>query len=297
MSPSSRIVLAATDFSTRGNMAVHRAARLARASHCRLQVLHVVQGLGSTPWWSQTRAPDEDDALVRRTREQLDALVQQVREQHGIEAEGVQRRGSIATCVAEQAASGDARLVVVGATGAGALVRRLLGSSTQSILRSTGRAVLVVRRQADADYARVLFATDFSQTAQRAIEEGLALTPNAATAFLTALDASPDSHDLRLGVTDSERAEALQAARDAARDRLGTLAATLGHDGAAIIVRDGRPSEEVPRSAQAFEADLVCLGAQGHSALERLVLGSTSAHAVAEVECDVLVVPAAEAAS
>ena len=64
-----------------------------------------------------------------------------------------------------------------------------------------------------------------------------------------------------------------------------------GHDGAGIIVRDGRASEELPVLVHEVGADLLALGSEPHPALERWMLGSTSAHAVAESESDVLVVP------
>lgn len=292
MPTSSRIVLAATDFSHSGDQAVHRAARIARTLRARLEILHVVRGLGSTPWWSEALADDASDARARRGGEQLDILAANVSRDHGIEVRGIQRRGAIAECVASCAKETGASLLVVGATGSGAVAGRLLGSSTQAILRAASVPVLVARTGAQGDYQSILFAIDFSPASEAAVELGLGLAPSARSAFLTALDVPSGHVEPMLGSDATSRAEKVHEARGIARDRLGTLAARNGRDGAGILVRDGRPDAEIHHALLETDADLLCLGAHAKPLLERLVLGSTSAHAVAEAGCDVLVVHA-----
>jgi len=291
MTTSPKTLLAATDFSNRGDLAVRRAARLASRHKARLEVVHVLHGLGSTAWWSESLRDDEDEVLARRSREQLQELATALATEHRIEVATTQLRGTMAAALTAHAAQTGARAIVVGATGAGAVARRLLGSSTQAVLRSSSVPVLVVRNRPDHDYRKVLFATDFSDGAEAAITEGLALAQGANTAFFSALDVSRSRVEPALGLDDETRAAKLQEARERVRERLGTLAARMGRDGAGIFVRDGRASEELPVLVHEIDADLLCLGSEPHPLLERWVLGSTSAHAVAEAECDVLVVP------
>lgn len=291
MTTSPKTLLAATDFSPRGGFAVERAARIAAHHKARLEIVHVLQGLGSTPWWSESLRDDEEEVLVRRSRAQLQELAGRLSGSHGIEVTTTQLRGSVAPLLAAHAAKVHASLLVLGATGAGAVARRLLGSSTQAVLRSAAVPVLVVRNRAGDDYRKLVFATDFSDASEAAISEGLALAPGANTVFFSALDMSRHLTEPSLGLDELERATKLQEAREAVRDRLGTLAARMGHDGAGVVVRDGRASEELPLLVHEVGADLLCLGSEPHPALERWMLGSTSAHAVAEAECDVLVVP------
>lgn len=291
MTTSPKTLLAATDFSAHGDLAVERAARLAARRHARLEIIHVLQGLGSTPWWSESLRDDEDEVLVRRSREKLQELAGRLSAGHGIEVGTTQLRGSMAPVLAAHAAKAGAPLLVLGATGAGAVARRLLGSSTQAVLRTSAVPVLVVRNRADHDYRKAIFATDFSDGAEAAISEGLSLAPGANTVFFSALDMPRHQMEPTLGLDNHTRATKLQEAREAIRERLGTLAARMGHDGAGIVVRDGRASEELPVLVNEVGADLLCLGSEPHPALERWMLGSTSAHAVAEAACDVLVVP------
>lgn len=286
-----KTLLAATDFSPRGDFAVQRAARLASRQRARLEIVHVLRGLGSTAWWSESLRDDEDEAVVRRGREQLQELARKVSAEHGIDVATTQLRGSVAATLAAHASQAQSPVIVVGATGAGTVARRLLGSSTQAILQTSSVPVLVVRNRPDGDYRKVVFATDFSDAAEAAITEGLALAPGANTVFFSALDVSRARVEPAFGLDELARATKLQEAREAVRDRLGTLAARMGHDGAGIVVRDGRASEELPMLVHEVGADLLALGSESHPALERWMLGSTSAHAVAESECDVLVVP------
>lgn len=291
MTTSRKTLLAATDFSPRGDFAMQRAARLASRQHARLEIVHVLHGLGSTSWWSESLRDDEEEVVASRSREQLHDLAQRLSAEHGIDVATTQLRGSVAATLTNHAAKTGASVVVVGATGTGAVARRLLGSSTQAILQTSSVPVLVVRNRPGDDYRKVVFATDFSEAAEAAITDGLALAPEANAVFFSALDVSRSRVEPAFGLDELSRATKLQEAREAVRDRLGTLAGRMGRDGAGIVVRDGRASEELPVLVHEVAADLLCLGSEPHPALERWMMGSTSAHAVAEAECDVLVVP------
>lgn len=293
MSKAQGPILAITDFSPNAGRAARRAAQLALRHRCGLELMHVARSLGSTPWWAQpARTDGDDDPSIAHAREQLASQAKELSGRFGIEVGTRLERGSVAGQVHQRAGQADARLVVIGATGHGALARRLLGSTTQAVLQGSPCNVLVVRRPVDGDYTRVLFATDFSPQSEEAIHAGLALAPGAATVFFTALDLTRSDSLLAYGLSEHERADKLQEARTAVRDRLGTLAARVGHDGAGIVVRDGRAADMLPAAIEENQAQLLALGAHGRSGLERMVLGSTTLHAAAEAPCDVLVVPA-----
>ena len=56
------------------------------------------------------------------------------------------------------------------------------------------------------------------------------------------------------------------------------------------MVRHGRPASEIVIEADRFGADLIVVGARGHSAVERLLVGSVSSEVVDQAHCPVLVV-------
>jgi nucleotide-binding universal stress UspA family protein len=82
-----------------------------------------------------------------------------------------------------------------------------------------------------------------------------------------------------------------------ARERL--RAAVPEQDRERLAVRDlvkaGSPHEQLLRLAREEGAQLIVVGARGHSALERMLFGSTSRQLVREAPCPVLVVRGAAA--
>jgi nucleotide-binding universal stress UspA family protein len=63
--------------------------------------------------------------------------------------------------------------------------------------------------------------------------------------------------------------------------------AFAGHE---PIVREGHPSGEILKTIAELHTDLVVIGARGHGAIQRLLVGSTSESVLAHAPCSVLVV-------
>ncbi|MGI9472795.1 MAG: universal stress protein, partial [Rubripirellula sp.] len=55
-------------------------------------------------------------------------------------------------------------------------------------------------------------------------------------------------------------------------------------------IREGRPAETIVDCAEAWGADLIVLGAKGHSQINRILLGGTSDYVATHAHCSVLVV-------
>ncbi len=85
-----------------------------------------------------------------------------------------------------------------------------------------------------------------------------------------------------------------QALSDGARlmaDRGAALAAELGFEAEGLTVADEvTVGRTLVRLAHERDAQVIVVGARGHSRLERLFLGSTSRHVVEHAPCPVLVV-------
>ncbi len=76
--------------------------------------------------------------------------------------------------------------------------------------------------------------------------------------------------------------------------RLEGIATALAADGRTIrtMVRQGRAASEIVREADRFGAGLILLGARGHGAVDRILVGSVSSEVVDQADCPVLVVRA-----
>ena len=79
---------------------------------------------------------------------------------------------------------------------------------------------------------------------------------------------------------------------DPALQRLQALTATLSIDPARVVcaVVEGSPYRDIPRYADAHEADLLVVGSHGYGLVKRLMLGSVAERVVHEATCPVIVV-------
>lgn len=288
-----RTILAATDFSAHAELAAQRAGQLARDLGAGLELIHVHTGLGPGPLWSDPGGAVliDESRVVENLRERMESLREALQKKYSISVHASVETGAMHRRIHERARDVQAGLIAIGATGAGAIARRLFGSRAQTLVRTAERPVLVVRLPAAGPYARALVATDFSADAERAARLGLQLAPEAALTFFASLDVPGHRVEPVMGLDEEERAARLHAARNRTREQLRALADGMGHEGAAILVRDGRAADELPDLVREIDAELLCIGAHGKSRLEAGILGSTSLHAIAEAACDVLVAP------
>lgn len=158
----------------------------------------------------------------------------------------------------ETVAASEADLLVVGKRGEAAGYARLhLGSNLERVARSSQRPLLVASRDF-SPIRRVLIAYDGGPSGLRALD-ALARAPlfaGLACRLVTAGAESPET------VRDLERAQALLTAG--------------GHEASAEI-RPGPPEAAIARAIEERPADLLVMGAYGHSRIRRLVIGSTTA--------------------
>jgi len=177
-----------------------------------------------------------------------------------------------------------ADLTIVGSRGQSPLANRVIGSTARNLARTTVVPLLVnrVEREDEAPevlrehlFQRVLYATDFSENAERAFDAFSYLRHATQEATLVHVESPKDQSE-----TDPE-------------ERLAELAETLGgwDIETAIEIRQGDPAEEILD----VEADVVptttLVGSRGQSRLRRLMLGSVSEDLVARAKGNVYLVP------
>jgi nucleotide-binding universal stress UspA family protein len=184
-----------------------------------------------------------------------------------------------------------AEMIIVGSRGQSPLRNRLIGSTARNIARTAVKPLLVERIASDGDdadhqvleehlFRHVLFATDFSENADRAFD------------FLPRLRGATKRADL-LHVRTREQKDAGMTTEEA-NERLLELAAELetrANVETGTNVRDGEAVEEILAEERRVGATVTVLGARGRSRLRRLLLGSTSESIVARGNDNVLLVP------
>jgi len=145
-------ILAAVDFSEITPRVVERASQLA-------------ESLGSRLWLIHAAAPDPDfvghdvgpssvrDQVAKHLREEhreLQALAAGPRER-GIDTTALLVQGPTVETILKEAAKLEAELIVLGSHGRGAVLRALLGSTSEGVLHKTDVPLLIVPARALAE--------------------------------------------------------------------------------------------------------------------------------------------------
>ena len=177
-----------------------------------------------------------------------------------------------------------ADLTLVGSRGQSPLENRVIGSTARNLARTTVVPLVVNRvERADDDpevlrehlFQRILYATDFSENAERAFDAFSYLRHATEEATLVHVE-SPK-----------------EAQAEDPRDELGALADTLEQWDiqTGTRVRQGDPAGEILAVEDEVTPSTVLLGSRGQSRLRRLLLGSVSEEIVARASGNVFLVP------
>jgi nucleotide-binding universal stress UspA family protein len=207
--------------------------------------------------------------------------------------------GPVVHEILQAAQSRAADLIVMGTHGRGGFEHLLLGSVTEKVLRKATCPVLTVppgeRQPAPSGaFKTILCATDFSDTATRAIAYARALAERSHGRLILvhALD-WPFGQMPRPPAT--PLAELLVSMETDADERLHKAVPDEHRHQCHVeqVVTRGRAPHDIVRLAKDQGADLVVLGVRGRGAINLALLGSTAHYVIREAACPVLTVRAA----
>ena len=142
---------------------------------------------------------------------------------------------------------------------------------------------------------RVLFATDFSKGAERALESATSFANHYGAELLmvhvvTVWDYDPANPDWRFPPLPSEHISEIEAR---GREQLGEAGKVVARDDLEVrtmLVRGFDPGLEIVRTADEEEADLIVMSTHGRTGVSHLVIGSTAEKVVRYATCPVLTV-------
>ena len=132
--------------------------------------------------------------------------------------------------------------------------------------------MLVVKREPEGPYRRVLVPCEYAPPARRALEAALRVAPGARLALVHVLEDEADEARTREWL--SGLGEGLEGAANAE-----------------LLAPAGSARDVIPELVRSLQADLVVMGKQGRSRIRELFLGSVTRKVIATVDCDVLVAP------
>jgi nucleotide-binding universal stress UspA family protein len=275
-------ILLCTDGSPAADIAADHALWLAERLAARIEVLYVTDiRILEGPWladFAGAVGAQPYAALVPQIeqiqKEKADTILNAIRAKcaaRNIPNEIYHETGNLVPIVLQHEHRAD--LVVIGQRGEHAPWNLgMLGSSVERVVRASIKPALVT---ADSfrPIQRILIAHDGSNASRKALNDGLDLAGHlkAAVTLLTACHPS----------TEETAATFLREARQLAEQRNLKPHIQLVH---------GDPEIEILHNAHEIGADLVVMGAYGHTRIREFVLGSTTHHVIRKTTLPVLLV-------
>ena len=205
--------------------------------------------------------------------------------------------GVPAHSIEESAARHDVSAILIGSHGKGMLQAATLGSVSSQLLHQTRRPVFLARMDLVLEgksealckrmFEKVLFPTDFSDTAERALDYlgKIALETGCPVTLMHVLPGQKEDPDEL-----KRREESARYLLEAKMRRLKTL-------GAAEVVIElvhGKPAEEIVARTRTGDYSITVMGRQGKGVLREIFMGSTANEVARHAGVPILFIPAQE---
>lgn len=279
-------ILAATDFSTRSQLALRRAGLLARDIGAALSVVHVVDD-------------DQPSELVALEMQEAERLLN---EQTGAmpELRGLQPRTMVVTGdpfdgILRAAASISADVVVMGAHRRKLLRDILVGTTIERVIRMGAFPVLMVNTKVEGSYATALAAVDMSEPSASAIRiaKALGLPDGGRLALVHAFQPLAKGKLFYAGVDrDIIDGHVEDECLRAKNELVAFLAANGLHEHErSILVEEGVPSDVISNAVERLKPDVLIMGTHNRSGIPKAILGSVSQEILRSLNVDILAVP------
>lgn len=249
-------------------------------------VMHVVPPPVYTGWeYDPVIAPSVLAEIAQRDRdsanEALEKIVAEVGS--GLGAKAVVATGNPTERLMAHADESHADLVVINGTVAGPLVAFLTGSVARGLVIGAHQSVLLARGKADPlRPLRAVLATDHSPYSERCITRLTQLWPQGIQ-HITVLTSYPEDRIRAMEpMLPQMGVEPVEAVKETLETKNNALIQKLsGCFHPMLTTFESRVSalgvhEAITAAMKETDADLLILGAHGHSFLERLTLGSVS---------------------
>jgi nucleotide-binding universal stress UspA family protein len=286
--------MVATDFSTNAQRAVDWALELAKTHEARVTLVHAVD-------------PSRTGGRDQPTREQIQrnlAKAADMLRRWQVNAVVEHQVGKPWKVIVDTAERSGADLLVLGKRGDNTMRRKLLGGTADRVIRAATVPVLVVHPEdikAGRGFKRLLVAIDFSDESRLALEQALRMMGRQSgraepeVVLLTVCELELRYPGFDLSISHPEYWESME--RDARKD-LEQLAEPIRQRGFRVETRTTRgfAGSAILDQAAILEADLIALGTQGRSGLNRFFIGSVAEHVLEEARCPVLTVHAEQSA-
>lgn len=294
MVPINRIVIA-TDMSPFANRAESRAAMLAHDLGSEsLHLLHVIDNVALEALRHLDPTPLEtEQRLMESSRKQLAEIEHGLSEKYGIQVTTTTLNvGRAYTEIVHYAELLDASLVVLGAHGGGFVRDLFVGSTVDKVLRKLTQPLLIVKREPQVPYRKILIAVDFSEASWRATKFAMNIASHVHITVLHAFEV-PFHAKLHSAGVDYKLIQFYEAEVQVQKKmEMHRFVSELETPNVSLtgITEQGAAIEVIRKKMETLEPDLVVIGKYGQAEREEMLLGSVIKYMIQAADCDVLVV-------
>lgn len=292
-------ILVGVDFSENSAVAVRQAMRLAVRDGAQVTVAHVVGSFVPPEVWPDLWSmptPQSSQQVLKVTREHMSAWLEPLCDPDvTVDCEVIP--GMPVEALDDLAQGRGCDLLMITATGKGALERFFLGSTAEGLARRAQTPLWVVRNPQAGACRRVVVGVDYNPTSREALHAAL-VQAHRDKAELDVVhtwrDPGRDAAFSLASPEDQERYRSQEVQREQesfSKICLDVLPRTLEHGPTpGMHLLAGKPSAVLVQFADEHHADLLVVGHRDHNLLRELLMGSTSERVLRSAHCDVLVV-------
>ena len=199
------------------------------------------------------------------------AAAKELCQKSGVACETAHETGSLMQAILDHERRAD--LVILGQHGEHAeWAGGMLGSSVERVVRASVKPCLITPEKFH-EIGHMLIAYDGSDESSKALRAGIALAPALGVEMTITMVAAAGGEDAASAVLEKAKQRALG-----------------GNVKANVEVLHGDPEEEILQLRETIGADLIVMGAYGHTRIRELILGSTTSHVIRKAPVPVLLV-------
>ncbi|HAT1926128.1 TPA: universal stress protein [Legionella pneumophila] len=281
-------ILIASDFSKHADWALQRAIDLAKSNQAKIHFLHVV-----TPPLSSVVPSSETELqpnFLSKKKEIEEKILKKLKDNKPSSVSVV--LGRPIDEIVRYADEHHCELIVVGAHGRYYINDYVLGTISGSIIRQSNVPVVLIKKEFDFSYERILLATDLSEASKETVQYTFNCFPNATFQLLHIVDIyyrqffNPSDLDEEFVDPKHHKTKDIFEKLD---DFLSDCQVDKSKFEKKII--GGYYADAIIEQANKWNADLLAFGTQSKSGLHYLLMGSVAKRILHLSHVDMLAVP------
>ena len=284
-------ILLPTDLSENAEHAMRQAVELAVQLGATIDVVHVVALHSADPGALKDSLEGYLKKLEDEVFEDLSSRSLKIKER-GVKVEvSVERSVSVSEAIIDKAHSDGAELIVMGTHGRTGFSKLLMGSVAEQVVQHASCDVVIVRNDAkvaesERGFEPILVPVDFTDYSRKALDRARTLSSSEGAGVLMQHVVNAPIHPSFYAGGITRMFDLDPKLPDRIREKMEAMA-----DGPAeLIVSEGNPSEEILKTAQERDVQMIVMGSRGLSGLDHVLLGSVAERVLRKAPVPVLVV-------